>query len=143
MLACLGCRGGDDTDDLQLTDGPPPPSRPRVQGRRPWLPEANLHPRHAEVDRCLALICTVCSHEFMPRRELIIEDQRADVVRRMSGPGARRVELLQELAELDRTLQPLVVEATELGVTTRRIGTLIGLAASAVSNWARKGYQRP
>lgn len=74
----------------------------------------------------------------MPRRELTIEDQRADVVRRMSGPGARRVELLQELAELDRILKPLVAEASELGVTTRRIGALIGLASSAVSTWARK-----
>ncbi len=74
----------------------------------------------------------------MPRRELTVEEQRADVVRRISAPGARRIELLQELAELDRILHPLVVEASKLGVTTRRIGELIGLANSAVSKWARR-----
>jgi hypothetical protein len=58
----------------------------------------------------------------------------------MSGPGARRIELLQELGELDAVLLPLVAEASELGVTTRRIGEIVGLTSSAVSNWSRK-YQ--
>jgi hypothetical protein len=56
----------------------------------------------------------------------------------MTGPGARRIRLLEELADLDEILRPLVIEAAQLGVTTRRIGELVGLTSGGVSNWARK-----
>jgi DNA-directed RNA polymerase specialized sigma24 family protein len=78
----------------------------------------------------------------MPGREKTIEDQRADIVRRMSGPGARRIELLQELAELDRTIRPLVIKASGLGLTTRRIGEIVGLTGSAVCKWVAKAMNQ-
>lgn len=59
------------------------------------------------------------------------------MVRRMEAPGARRIALLQELAHLDQLLKPMVIEAVSVGITTRRVGELVGLTGSAVSKWAR------
>lgn len=81
-----------------------------------------------------------CSNKSVTRRkEPSIEDRRADVVRRMTAPGARRIELRAEITEVDAILLPLVTEGVELGITTRRIGELTGLSSSQVLYWARRG----
>ncbi len=77
---------------------------------------------------------------MVPRKS--IEDQRADVVRQISGPAARRIELLAELTELDRKLSPLVLKASELGLTTRRLGELLGLTNGSISNWVARERRR-
>lgn len=72
----------------------------------------------------------------VPRKN--IEDERAEIVRQIAGPGARRIELMAELAELDKKLSPLVFKASELGVTTRRLGELVGLTSGSISNWVAR-----
>lgn len=61
------------------------------------------------------------------------------MVRRMTAPGARRIELRAELSEVNEVLLPLVTEGVELGITTRRIGELTGLSSSQVLTWAKRG----
>lgn len=58
---------------------------------------------------------------------------------------ARAAELLEELREAEllirRTVErrlELVVEAAEVGLTTRRIGEAIGASPTAISMWVRE-----
>ena len=65
-----------------------------------------------------------------------IEERRADVVRQLIEPGARRIHLIEQLADVEDEIYPLVIEAVRLGITTRRVGELVGLSSATVSNWA-------
>lgn len=77
----------------------------------------------------------------MSKREPTIEERRADVVRRLIAPGTKRIELIADLAEVEAIVRPLVIEAVELGLTTRRIGDLVGLTSAGVSKWVSKARQ--
>ncbi|MFT4213364.1 MAG: hypothetical protein QM622_01105 [Microbacterium sp.] len=65
---------------------------------------------------------------------------------------ARAAELLEELREAElqirRTTErrlELMVEAAEVGLTTRKIGDAVGASSTAVSKWVReaRGTKQP
>lgn len=65
------------------------------------------------------------------------EDRRALMVRKLSAPGERRMQLAAELQELDRIVRPLVVQAVAADVPYRRIAELTGVSRATVARWVR------
>ena len=66
---------------------------------------------------------------------------RADIERRLIDDGAKRIRLLEELERVEKDLRSLVVDASDAGLTTRRIGELLKLSSAGVSKWIAKGRE--
>jgi DNA-directed RNA polymerase specialized sigma24 family protein len=65
------------------------------------------------------------------------EEQRAVLVRHLIGPGQRRLLLLEELEEVDKSLRPLVTAAVRAGLPYRRIAELTGVSRATVGRWVK------
>ncbi len=67
-----------------------------------------------------------------------IKAQRETLERRLEERGARRFQLMAELEEVEADIRGLMVDATAVRITTRRMGELVGLTSGSVSNWVAK-----
>lgn len=70
-----------------------------------------------------------------------IRAMRSDIERRLIDGGAQRIRLLEELGQVEKVLRALSVDASEVGLTTRRIGELLKLTSGGVSKWIAKGRE--
>jgi len=66
------------------------------------------------------------------------EQLRADAVEALKEPGAQRLELLRQIAEIDEGLKPLIARAREVEVPYTRINELTGVAPNTVRAWIGK-----
>lgn len=65
------------------------------------------------------------------------EERRAEAVAALLGPGSRRRELMEQVAEVDSQLRPLVRAAIEASVPQMRIVEITGIARGTVRAWSR------
>ncbi|MGK4586011.1 hypothetical protein [Kitasatospora sp. HPMI-4] len=62
---------------------------------------------------------------------------RADAEETLQEPGARRIQLQQDLDTLDAELRPLIRTARAMEVPLRRITELTGVAPNTVRAWTK------
>ena len=71
-----------------------------------------------------------------------IKEQREVLEKRLEERGARRLQLMEELKQVEADIRVLMLDATEARITTRRMGELVGLTSGAVTTWIAKERQR-
>jgi hypothetical protein len=66
---------------------------------------------------------------------------REQSIRELTEPGQRRRALMDQLAEVDQEIRPLVIRAVDNGVPQRTITQLTGVAGATIRSWYRAAQQ--